>query len=180
VAEPVKGVAAAGEKKQRPEKEEPQTMAEKQKNTPSSKGIRPAGDRLNPGPRKKGRQARKRPARTKEDKGLAEPVKGVAGEKEAPVTEKPVATTRKISQYVVSVDDGTGRIVKMEKQDEKTGERKEFSQQEYAAAYAFGSSAAPYYAASAASLYDPLSSPAVQAYLKTISDYWRAFAVIKR
>jgi hypothetical protein len=141
VAEPVKGVAAAGENEQKPEKEEPQAMAEEQKNTPSSEGIRSAG------------------------------------EKEAPVTEKPVATRRKILQYVVSVDDATGCIVKMEKQDEKTGERKEFTQQEYAAAYAFGSYAAPYYAAYAASLYDPVSSPAVQAYLKSISDYIKACTV---
>jgi hypothetical protein len=138
-----------------------------------------AKDRLNPGPRAKGRQARKRLARTKEDKAVAEPVEGIppAGEKEAPVTEKPVATRRKISQYVVSVDDATGCIIKMEKQDEKTGERKEFTQQEYAAAYACGSSAAPYYAAYAASLYDPVSSPAVQAYLKSISDYIKASTV---
>jgi hypothetical protein len=97
------------------------------------------------------------------------------GGTEPPVTEKPVATRRKISQYVVSVDGATGSIVKIEKLDEQTGKPKEFTQAEYAAAYSFASYAAPYYAAYAASLYDPLSSPAVQAYVKGIADYLKAF-----
>lgn len=92
-----------------------------------------------------------------------------------PVTEKPVATRRKISQYVVSVDDATGSITKIEKLDEKTGERKQFNQGDYVAAYGCANYAAPHYAAYAASLNDPLSSPAVQAYLKGIADYVRAF-----
>jgi hypothetical protein len=108
-----------------------------------------------------------------------------------PVTEKPVptrrpaasrsatprsATSRKISQYVVSVDDATGGIVKIEKLDEQTGESREFTAEEYTAAYSFASCAAPYYAAYAASLYDPLSSVAVQEYMKAMADYLRAFA----
>ena len=92
-----------------------------------------------------------------------------------PVTEKPVAIRRKISQYVVSVDDATGAIVRIETLDEKTGKPREFTQEEYAAAYGFASYVAPYYAAYTASLYDPLSSPAAQAYLKGISDYLKAF-----
>jgi hypothetical protein len=101
------------------------------------------------------------------------------GEKEpsiTPVTEKPVALRRKISQYVVSVDDATGAIVRIETLDEKTGQPREFTQEEYAAAYGFASYVAPYYAAYTASLYDPLSSAAVQAYLKGISDYLKTFS----
>jgi hypothetical protein len=99
-----------------------------------------------------------------------------AGGGKPPVTEKPVATRRKISQYVVSVDDATGSIVKIEKMDEQTGTPREFTQEEYAAAYGFASYAAPYYAAYAAALYNPLSSPAVQAYVKGIADYFKALA----
>ena len=98
-----------------------------------------------------------------------------AGGEVPPVTEKPVATRRKISQYVVSVDEATGSIVKIEKMNEQTGKPRELTQEEYAAAYGFASYAAPYYAAYAASLYDPLSSPAVQAYVKGVSDYLKAF-----
>jgi hypothetical protein len=91
-----------------------------------------------------------------------------------PVTEKPVPTQRKISRYVASVDEATGCVVKIEKLDEKTGEPKALSQEECAAAYAYANYAAPYYAGYAASMYDPMSSPAMQvylAYLKAISDY---------
>jgi hypothetical protein len=97
------------------------------------------------------------------------------GGQEPPVTEKPIATRRKISQYVVSVDDVTGSIVKIEKLDEQTGERKELTQEEAAAACCFASYGAPYYGAYTTSLYESLSSPSVQAYLKGISDYVKAF-----
>jgi hypothetical protein len=91
------------------------------------------------------------------------------------VTEKPVPTRSKTSQYVVSVDDATGFVVKIEKLDDETGQRREFTQDEYMAAYASMSSAMPYYAAYAASLYDPQSSPAMQAYFMALSDYVKAF-----
>jgi hypothetical protein len=96
------------------------------------------------------------------------------GEQEPPVAEKPVATRRKISQYVVSVDDATGFTVKVEKLDEATGQRKELTQEEYAAAYALVSYAMPYYAAYTAPLYDPMQ--AYRSYLKALADYWKAFA----
>ncbi|HSF33877.1 MAG TPA: hypothetical protein VLK82_25900 [Candidatus Tectomicrobia bacterium] len=152
-AEPVEGAAGPGERGQRPEKES-QVVAEEQPPNTSSENSPSASEKV-------------------------------------PVTEKPVpsrrpatprsapsrgAISRKISQYVVSVDDATGSIVKIEKLDEKTGKSREFTQQEYTAAYSFASCAAPYYAAYAASLYDPLSSPAVQAYVKAIADYLKAFA----
>ena len=71
----------------------------------------------------------------------------------------------------MSVDDATGVIVKIEKLDDDTDERKELSRDEYAAAYTYAAYAAPYYASYAASLYDPLASPAAQSYLKSIADY---------
>src|SRR5690242_16558955 len=48
-------------------------------------------------------------------------------------TEKPVpsAPEKKTSQYVVTVDNTTGLPVKMEKLDEQTGNRTEFSNEEY-------------------------------------------------
>jgi hypothetical protein len=97
------------------------------------------------------------------------------GGQEPPVTEKPVATRRKISQYVVSVDDATGSIVKIEKLDERTGERRELTPEEAAAACCAASYGAPYYAGYTTLLYDSLSVPSVQVYLKTISDYVKAF-----
>jgi hypothetical protein len=94
---------------------------------------------------------------------------------EAPVTEKPVAQQRGVVQYVVSVDESTGLIVKVEKQDEE-GTPKELSEEEYLAAFAYASYAAPYYAAYTSSLYDPLSTPAGQAYLKAVIDVWKSLA----
>lgn len=131
--------------------------------------------------RKRGRgRASRTPAsersRKEEARATSEETAGAKAEEPAgvPVTERPVASRRKISEYVVSVDDETGAIVKIERVDEDTNARTELTQDEYAAAYAFASYAAPYYASYAASLYDPLSSPAAQAYLKTISNYAKA------
>jgi len=94
------------------------------------------------------------------------------GGQEPRVTERPVATQRRISQYVLSVEDATGAIAKIEKLDER-GQRNELTQEEYAAAYSFAGYIAPYYTMYAASLYDPLSNPVLQAYLKAIADYMR-------
>jgi hypothetical protein len=96
------------------------------------------------------------------------------GVKEPPVTEKPVESKKKISKFLVSVDDSNGVVVKIEKLDEKTNKYTELTPDEYGAAYAAASYSAPYYAAQAASMYDPLDSPEAQyylAYLKAISDY---------
>jgi hypothetical protein len=94
----------------------------------------------------------------------------------APPTEKPVATTRQLSEYVISVDEATGLVVKIEKLDGETSNRDELTQQEYAAAYSYACYTAPYYATAAAALYDPLQSPAAQAYLKNIADYVKAMS----
>jgi hypothetical protein len=102
------------------------------------------------------------------------PTAGKPGTADVPVTEKPVPAKRSITRYTVSVDDATGHIVKIEKLDEKTNQSRELTQSEYAAAYSFASSAAPYYAASTAALHDPLNSPAMQAYFRGIADYIRA------
>jgi hypothetical protein len=92
-------------------------------------------------------------------------------------TEKPVPTKKKVSRYTVYVDDATGLVEKIEKMDEKTGQGKELSQQEYASVYAFSSTGSPLYGAYGAygaPHQDPLSSPAIQAYFKGISDYVKA------
>jgi len=129
------------------------------------------------GPGERGQTPEKEPQTVADEQTSDSPSQGTPppGGSAPPVTEKPVATRRKISQYVVSVDDATGSIIKIEKIDEQTGKPREFTQEEYAVAYGFASYVAPYYAACAASLYDPLSSPAVQAYVKGISDYLKAF-----
>jgi hypothetical protein len=88
-----------------------------------------------------------------------------------PPTERPVPSERRLSQYVLSVDDSTGAIVKIEKLDPEAGARTELTREEYAAAYSYAFYAAPFYASYAASLYDPLDDPAAQAYLKGITDY---------
>lgn len=90
-------------------------------------------------------------------------------------TEMPVPTVRRISQYLVSVDDTTGTVVRIEKVDPDKGDKKELSQDEYAAAYAYAGYSAPYYATYAASLYDPLSDPAIQTYMKAAADYAKAY-----
>jgi hypothetical protein len=180
--------------------EEPQAMADEQTPNMTSAGPSPAGGEQPPVPEKP-RVAEEGRGTVAQEEGWAVPgARGQspeeepqamadeqtpstgsgstspAGGEQPPVTEKPVATRRKISQYIVSVNDATGSIVKIEKMDEQTGKPREFTQEEYAVAYGFASYAAPYYAAYAASLYNPLSSPAVQAYVKGIADYLKALA----
>ena len=117
------------------------------------------------------KQAERRPS-----KARSRSTKALEGRQRAQPTEKPVATSRTLSQFVISVDDGTGAIIKIERLDDETNERTELSREEYVAAYSHAYFAAPYYASYAASLYDPLSSPDAQAYLKFISDYAKAAA----
>jgi hypothetical protein len=90
---------------------------------------------------------------------------------QVPATERPVPLKRKIAEYVLSVDEETGVIVTIEKLDPGTGTRTELTQEEYAAAYSYAFYAGPYYAGYAAALFDPLSTPAAQAYLKNIAKY---------
>lgn len=58
----------------------------------------------------------------------------------SPATEKPpvIAPPPPTSLYVVEVDNKTGIAIRIEHFDEKTGERKELSDQEYALIYPYG------------------------------------------
>ena len=112
-----------------------------------------------------------------EPPAVEKPEEPPAAEKpeEPPVTEKPVPTETALVQYLVSVDSAKGIVVKIERVDEKTGERRELTQEEYVAAYAATSYPASYYAGYTAYPYAPVTStPAMEAYwayLKAISDY---------
>ncbi len=103
-----------------------------------------------------------------------------------PVTEKPVPPVKKITEYVVSIDDATGAAVKIEKIDPKTGQRRELTPEEYSGAYSFTStgdayiaafaepSVAPSFAAFATTPYTPSSDAVMEAYFKGIMDYFKA------
>jgi hypothetical protein len=96
-----------------------------------------------------------------------------AAPKETLVTEKPVASApfKKTSQYVVTVDNSTGFIQKIERLDEETGSRKAFTKQELAATLAMS----PYTAAiSAYASASPASAAAAQAYYQGVLDYLKA------
>jgi len=106
------------------------------------------------------------------------------GDRQPPPKRSPLATDTPVankgggaSKYVISVDDASGFAVKIEKLDEKTGNRSELSLEEYAAAYSFAAYSAPFYAAYAASLYDPYEDPAVKGYYQALADYVKAFTV---
>lgn len=107
-------------------------------------------------------------AEKEEEPSSKEP--GERGDKERPATEKPIPSQSRLTQYIVSVDE-MGYARKIEKLNEATGERKELSNEEYAAAYSLASSVAPYYAHCATTMYDPLHSAAMQNYVKSVSDY---------
>ena len=138
----------------------------------------PAAKNAAAGVRKRLPKSKKETQSVAEKKGKAATAAGAtADEIEPPVTEKPVPTQMKISQFVVSVDDSTGAIVKIERLDEQTGLRTELTQQEYAAGYALASYAGyltPYLASHAANLYPSLRDPAAEAYLKGVTDYIKA------
>jgi len=76
------------------------------------------------------------PAKRKEGEAVAdtsgeEPTpRDTYKDEEVPVTEKPVPTEAKTSEYVVTVDDSSGAVVKIEEVSEKSGERREFSGRE--------------------------------------------------
>jgi hypothetical protein len=96
------------------------------------------------------------------------------GDGEDLVTEKPVPTERTVAQFVVSVDATTGAIVKIEDLDETTGQRREFTPEEYAAAYAFAGYAAPYYAMYASAFLDLTAPPTADTYIKALAQYARS------
>jgi hypothetical protein len=119
-------------------------------------------------------QARRRSRSAESDDGARKEEadkKKAKEQSQVPATERPVPLKRKIAEYVVSVDEETGVIVTIEKLDPGTNTRTELTQEEYAAAYSYAFYAGPYYAGYAAALFDPLSTPAAQAYLKNIAKY---------
>jgi len=67
-----------------------------------------------------------------------------------PPTEKPVPQAKKITEYVVSIDDATGAVVKIEQVDPKTGQRRELTQEQYAGASSVTNTGVPYFAVPAA------------------------------
>jgi hypothetical protein len=93
-------------------------------------------------------------------------------------TEKPtpVGLVKKHSLYVLRVDDETGSLVKIEKLDETTQERKELTPQEYALAWAYAGASLQLagtitgYASAAA----VESQSIVQAYYQGMIDYLNA------
>jgi len=89
-------------------------------------------------------------------------------------TEKPVALARGEVRYIVSIDEATGVITKIEKL-EKEGVSTELNEDEYLVAFTYAGHAAPYYAAYASAFYDPLNSPTGQAALKAAIDVWKSF-----
>jgi hypothetical protein len=99
---------------------------------------------------------------------------------EAPVTEKAVPATpptQTFSQYVVTVDDQTGTVTKIEKLTPETGERKELSADEYAASFVCAVAGAQYAAAPYAVMTGAASSEndaLVLAYFQGVADYLKA------
>jgi hypothetical protein len=92
----------------------------------------------------------------------------------APATEKPVPSepVQATSEYVVTVNNTTAMIVKIEKVS-SNGERKELTADEYSAAAAYATNVVgQYYMAAAASPQVDVS--ALQAYYQGIADYLKA------
>jgi hypothetical protein len=94
-------------------------------------------------------------------------------------TEQPVpsAPQEKTSQYVVTVDNKTGLLVKIEKLDEVTNERKELSQEEYErAGMSANLSSSPSEAGFEPNALPPSaeSDPLLAAYYQGVADYFNA------
>jgi len=99
-----------------------------------------------------------------------------------PITEKPVPSAPekgRTSQYVVTVDERTSGILKIERLNAETGERKELTAEEYAGVIAYTNLISPYLAGLAAYAMSqpPLGgiSP-VQAYFRGMADYFQALS----
>jgi hypothetical protein len=93
---------------------------------------------------------------------------------QVPVTEEPVATepVPTATQYVVTVDNQSGVATKVEKLDEKTGERKELSADEYAAMFSFATEISSLSSSAPGETF--ASDPLTEAYYQGVSDYLRA------
>lgn len=108
------------------------------------------------------------------------PVNGTGGK--GPATEDPIIVGAGLttSQYVVTVDNRTGLSVKIERLDEKTSQRRELTEEEYAYIYPSGrpgkkrgqkKSATPLF--SGATL-TPEQTALMEAYYRGVADYIRA------
>jgi hypothetical protein len=99
----------------------------------------------------------------------------------AAATEKPIpnVSEKRQSQYVVTVDNRTGGVLKIEKLDSDTSERKELTADEYAGVLAYANLSSPYLAGLGAyAMSQPVlgSVSAVQAYYRGLADYFYALS----
>jgi len=110
--------------------------------------------------------------------------------KKASATEKPVikAESKNTAQYVVTMDNATGRVLKIETLNSDTGERKELTAAEYAQSTAYANLAqtpynapgnlgqTPYYVGYGAfgPSYSAASLKLAEAYYGAIGNYWKA------
>jgi|ERR1044072_1775384 hypothetical protein len=140
-------------------------------------------------PTKASKRAGKKPAATKTAKATKATVRArtrkmMADAEEPPVsktpaTEKPVQLPppKKTSQYVVTVDNATGLLTKIEKLDADTGDRKELSQAEYLQLGSMYTS--PYTNPLTSGFTDVLGTPGAtedlsSAYYRGVMDYLKA------
>jgi hypothetical protein len=110
----------------------------------------------------------------------AAPIPPAASGPSAPSTEKAVPTqaAKATSQYVVTVDNNTCLVVKIEKLDEGTGDRKELSASEYLACMAYAGQVNPASALTGAA-YSASAAPLVQGYWQGYVDYLKALTSTK-
>jgi hypothetical protein len=100
--------------------------------------------------------------------------KEAAAAAEVPVTEQPVpsAPVSLVTQYVVTVDNETGIATQVQRLDEKTGERKELSADEYAAMYSLGTGMSSLSFSAPGETF--ASDELLKAYYQGVSDYLQA------
>ena len=115
--------------------------------------------------------------------GTAEAIKTSEAEV-VPATEKPIynAPVKETSVYVVTFDNRTGLPTKIERLNEKTGERKELSVAEYAQVAAYwGLSPPPIVAPTSlsATAYPSGVNPLTQAYVQGMIDYYKTYCVAR-
>ena len=105
-----------------------------------------------------------------------------AGTAEVPATEKPIynVPVKETSAYVVTVDNRTGHVTKIERLNEEGGERKEISAAEYAYLLTYWGLAIPSTVAPgglSATSSTSQTHPLVQSYLQGMIDYYNTYAV---
>jgi hypothetical protein len=136
-------------------------------------------------PESRSNQEKKRMAENTESTGVESTGQAKASSSEAG---KPsvVRPQQSVTQYVVTVDNSTGQATKIEKLNDETGQRKELTQDEYAAIFVYAG-AGLYYGAPLAAYSSPYTTPyavpgtdaLVRAYFQGVSDYLKALAGAK-